>query len=61
MFVVSRARLSYMGSARLLCLLVVRIAGLWKAIAGRVVHVDVRGECVCCGWMQCSAGIVCLV
>ena len=23
--------------------------------AGCVVHVDVHGECVCCGWMQCSS------
>ena len=42
-----------------LCLLVVCIAGLtlWKAvggIAGCVVHVDVCGECVSCGWMQRS-------
>ena len=28
-----------------LCLLVVCIAGLWKAIAGCVVHVDVHEEC----------------
>ena len=28
--------------------------GSWKGIAGCVVHVDVHGECVCCGWMQCS-------
>ena len=27
--------------------------GSWEGIAGCVVHVDVRGECVCCGWMQC--------
>ena len=25
-----------------------------EGIAGCVVHVDVHGECVCCGWMQCS-------
>ena len=28
--------------------------GSWEGIAGCVVHVDVHGECVCCGWMQCS-------
>ena len=26
----------------------------WEGIAGCVVHVDVHGECVCCGWMQYS-------
>ena len=26
--------------------------GSWEGIAGCVVHVDVHGECVCCGWMQ---------
>ena len=40
-----------------LSLLVVCIAGLWKTV-GRVllgvVHVDVCGEYVCCGWMQCT-------
>ena len=41
--------------------------GSWEGSVGCVVHGDVRGECVCCGWMQCSsymlsmAGIVCLV
>ena len=31
--------------------------GSREGIAGCVVHVDVHGECVCCGWMQysCSA------
>ena len=37
---------------------VVCIAGFWEGswdgIAGCVVHVDVCGECVCCGWMQCN-------
>ena len=28
--------------------------GSWEGIAGCIVHVDVHGECVCCGWMQCS-------
>ena len=28
--------------------------GSWEGIAGCVVHVDVHGECVCCGWMQYS-------
>ena len=28
--------------------------GSWEGIAGCVVHVDVYGECVCCGWMQYS-------
>ena len=28
--------------------------GSWEGIAGRVVNVDVHGEFVCCGWMQCS-------
>ena len=28
--------------------------GSWEGIAGCVVHVDVHGECACCGWMQCS-------
>ena len=28
--------------------------GSWEGIAGCVVHVAVHGECVCCGWMQCS-------
>ena len=26
----------------------------WEGIAGCVVHVDVHGGCVCCGWMQCG-------
>ena len=30
------------------------VEGSREGIAGCVVHVDVRGECVCCGWMQCS-------
>ena len=30
------------------------VEGSWEGIAGCVVHVDVHGECVCCGWMQCS-------
>ena len=30
------------------------VEGSWEGIAGSVVHVDVHGECVCCGWMQCS-------
>ena len=28
--------------------------GSWEGIAGCVVHVAVHGECVCCGWMECS-------
>ena len=28
--------------------------GSWEGIARYVVHVAVHGECVCCGWMQCS-------
>ena len=28
--------------------------GSWEGISGCVVHVDVHGECVCCGWMQYS-------
>ena len=28
--------------------------GSLEGIAGCVVHVDVHGECVCCGWMQYS-------
>ena len=28
--------------------------GSLEGIAGCVVYVDVHGECVCCGWMQCS-------
>ena len=28
--------------------------GSGVGIAGCVVHVAVRGECVCCGWMECS-------
>ena len=34
-----------------LCLLV-GVAGLWKVVEKSLVHVDVHGECVCCGWMQ---------
>ena len=30
------------------------VEGSWEGIAGCVVHVAVHGECVCCGWMQCS-------
>ena len=30
------------------------VEGTREGIAGRIVHVDVHGECVCCGWMQCS-------
>ena len=30
------------------------VEGSWEGIAGCVVHVDVHGEFVCCGWMQCS-------
>ena len=30
------------------------VEGCWEDIAGCVVHVDVHGECSCCGWMQCS-------
>ena len=30
------------------------VEGGWESIAGCVVHVDVRGERVCCGWLQCS-------
>ena len=30
------------------------VEGSWEGIAGCVVHVDVHGECVCCGWMQYS-------
>ena len=29
-------------------------SGSWEGIAGCVVHVDVHGQCVCCGLMQCS-------
>ena len=30
------------------------VEGSWEGIAGCVVHVAVHGECVCCGWMECS-------
>ena len=30
------------------------VEGSWEGIAGCAVHVDVHGECVCCGWMQCT-------
>ena len=30
------------------------VEGSWESIAGCVVHVDVRGECVRCEWMQCN-------
>ena len=30
------------------------VKGSWEDIAGCIVHVDVHGECVCCGWMQYS-------
>ena len=30
------------------------VEGSREGIAGCVVHVYVRGECVRCGWMQCS-------
>ena len=31
--------------------------GSWEGIVGCVVHVDMHGGCVCCGWMQCIVAI----